>query len=255
MWTNDYGARPSASGEHPVGPPPYERFPEPAVPEPSARAGGLRPRIVFGGGANPTDPSHSNGEGIASPAVAELRSKGLNFHGALKSVERRFGAATKAELIANVQGDCGVALRTGEIVSSGWYPVAWHDALHRAVEETIPERGVIRKLSYDGVTEDFRTIFKVVSLVASPSFTLTNSAKVMSRYYDGGAVKVIATSADRVHLRFEDYYGFTRRIWEDVLGGIDAVMDLMNVKRLPYESMAPIADGPRFDVIARFSQK
>ncbi|GAB4196112.1 MAG: hypothetical protein OHK0013_02980 [Sandaracinaceae bacterium] len=185
--------------------------------------------------------------------MADVRSKGANFHGLLSAIERVHGEELRARVTAAVPGEAGDALRLGGVVTGGWYPIAWHDALLAATEGCLPGRRLaIRELTYAAVKHDFQTLFKVVSLVASPSFALTNSSKVMARYYEGGRVSVVESRDEYVHLRFDDYFGFTPRLWDDVHGGLEAIVDLMGVVRQPFEVRH--AHGPRAEFVVRYKR-
>lgn len=185
--------------------------------------------------------------------MADVRSKGANFHGLLSAMERAHGAPLRAKVLAAVPGEAGEALRLGGVVTGGWYPIAWHDALLATTEASLPgRRFAIRELTYEAVKHDFLTLFKIVSLVASPSFALTNASKVMARYYDGGRVSVVEAREEMVHLRFDDYFGFTPRIWDDVHGGLEAIIDLMGVARQPFE--VRFAQGSRAEYVIRYKR-
>lgn len=185
--------------------------------------------------------------------MGDVRSKGTNIHGILAAVGRMHGEPARAAVRDAVRGEAGEAVRLGAVVSGGWYPVAWHDAVLVAVEETFPTRRfAIRELTYESVKNDFQTIFKVVSLVASPSFAMTNASKVMARYYDGGRVTVVEAREGFLHIRFDDYFGFTPRVWDDVHGGLEAIIDLMGVERDPFE--VRYAQGPRAEYILRYKR-
>jgi hypothetical protein len=182
-----------------------------------------------------------------------VRAKGVNFRGAMKQLERRGGKALLERVLARVEGEAGVAMRTGEIVTGGWYPASWYDALLAAIEVEYPsDRTAIRTLTREAVTDDFKTIFKILSLVVSPSAALRNGAKVMARYWEGGRVALVEAHEGYAHFVFEDYLGFTPRIWDDVIGGIEAVVDMMDLVRLPIETRGATADGRRLEVIVRY---
>ncbi|MFO0710075.1 MAG: hypothetical protein U0353_09570 [Sandaracinus sp.] len=185
--------------------------------------------------------------------MGDVRSKGTNIHGVLAAVGRLHGDDAKKRVIDAIPGEAGDALRHGAIVSGGWYPVQWHDATLVAIEKVFPtKRFAIRELTYDSVKTDFQTVFKVISLVASPAFTLTNATKVMARYYDGGKVSVVEAREEIVHLKFDDYFGFTPRIWEDVHGGLEGIVDLLGVVRQPFE--VRFAQGPRAEFVVRYKR-
>ncbi len=160
-----------------------------------------------------------------------VRSKGTNIRGTLQSIERTRGVEARERVIANTHGELGDALRHGGILAGAWYPIAWHDAFLRAVEEAFPlEPRVIRTLSRDAVKSDFSTLFKLLKLVATPAFALTNATRVMSRYYDGGGrISVLEARDGYIHYRFDGYVGFTPRIWEDVVGGMEGVLEMLDV--------------------------
>jgi hypothetical protein len=74
----------------------------------------------------------------------------------------------------------------------------------------------------------------------------------MARYYDGGRVSVVASREEYVHLRFDDYFGFTPRVWDDVHGGLEAIVDLMGVIRQPFEVRD--AHGPHAELVVRYKR-
>ena len=195
---------------------------------------------------------------MASPATSALptapvRAKGVNFRGVMKQLERRGGRALLERVLARVEGEAGEALRTGAVVTGGWYPARWYDALLAAVEEEYPtERTAIRALTREAVTDDFKTLFRILQLVVSPNAALKNGVKVMARYWEGGRVELIEGHEGYRQFRFDDYVGFTPRIWEDVIGGIEAVVDLMGVVRAPIETRGATSDHRRLDVIIRY---
>ncbi len=190
-----------------------------------------------------------------TPALAEAKLKGVNFHGTLGALERRFGKEAVERVKRRAEGEGGDALRTGAVVSNGWYPAHYYDALLRAIEEEYPGvRGLVHDLSYEAVTNDFQTLFKVVSLIATPEWALTGASRVMVRYVQGGLVVVKESREGHVHFLFEDFHGYTRRMWDDFSAGLEAVIDLMRVKRLPSKIVAGGVDGPTLEIIIRYTR-
>lgn len=180
-----------------------------------------------------------------------LRLRGVNFSGTLRALTQRFGAATTARTLARVRGEAGAALREGRITPDGWYPVAWYDALLAAIEAELPrEETVCRDLSRAAVTEELSTIFRVISLVATPDFALVNAMRIASTYIDGGKIAVIAAPRGTLHFRFEAFHGYTPRMWQDFAGGMEAVIDLMRLGRLSTEILAS-DDRSCCDIILR----
>lgn len=186
--------------------------------------------------------------------MASVRLKGTSFHGVLDAVERRFGRRERERAIALVAEPTRSMLQTGELLTGGWYDAAHYDALLAGLEAAFPHQPLLlRKLSHEAITNDFSTLFRFVRLVLSPESALANALKVTSRYVEGGSVRVLSSTEGQMHFRFDDYGGFTRRMWDDFLGGMEAVLDLMKVQRLPSKVLEG-GDGPTFEVILRYSR-
>jgi hypothetical protein len=74
----------------------------------------------------------------------------------------------------------------------------------------------------------------------------------MARYYDGGRLSVVEAREGFVHFRFDDYHGFTSRVWEDVHGGLAGILDLLGVIREPFDVLG--AQGAKAEIIARYKR-
>lgn len=186
--------------------------------------------------------------------MTPIRLKGTSFHGVLGAVERRFGEAERERLLGHIAEPTRTMLRTGEILTGGWYDVGHYDALLAGVEAAFPGvPGLIRRLSHDAITRDFATLFRVVRLVLSPESALSNATKVMARYVQGGSLRVVSSTEGQMHFRFDEFHGYTARMWDDFLGGMEAVLDLMGVKRTAAKVLVG-GDGPTFEVILRYAR-
>lgn len=185
----------------------------------------------------------------------ETRLKGVNFHGTLGALERRFGKDAVARVKARVKGEGGESLRNGGVVSGGWYPASYYDALLVAIEEEYPSvRGILGDLCRDAVTQDFQTLFRVVSLVATPEWVMSGATRIMTRYLENTRVEVKESREGHVHFRFEEFHGYTPRMWEDFIAGLEAVIDLMRVRRLPTKIVAGGRSEPFLEVIIRYTR-
>lgn len=188
--------------------------------------------------------------------MQERKLKGINFHGTLRALEKRNGPEVAARVRAKVRGEAGDALRNGAIVSGGWYPASWYDALLAAIEEEFPdERWICRDLSRAAVTEDFGTLFRAMSLIVSPNYALMTATRVGSRYVDGGKITLVESREGHIHFLFEEFHGYTRRMWEDFIGGMEAVVSLMRVRLLPTRIVRGGRDGDAvLEVIIRYAR-
>lgn len=186
----------------------------------------------------------------------EARLKGVNFHGTLGALERKYGKATLEAVKARVSGEAGESLRTGAVVSGGWYPAGWYDALLAAIEAELPtERSVVHDLAYEAVQNDFRTLFRVVSLIASPAWALEGTSRIMTRYIQGGRCTILGSTEGTWHARFDDFHGYTPRMKIDFCAGIEAVLDLMKVTRLPTKILSGAKDEPWIEVLIHYTRR
>lgn len=159
-----------------------------------------------------------------------IKLKGINFSGYLGAYEREFGAERRSALEASVAEPLRSALANREILASGWYPVAWYDALLAGVEGDVAGEEEVRRIGGLAVEHDFRTLFRLVRLFLKPQFTLKQTVRISARYFDGGDVEVIAAEEELIHYQFRNYHGFTQRIWWDFTGGIEAVLRSLDCK-------------------------
>lgn len=157
----------------------------------------------------------------------ELLLKGINFRGVILAIEREHGEPRCARVLSRIPSPAGDSLRNGEVVAGGWYPASYYDALLKAAEEEALD---VRKLATAAIVHDFSTLFRLFSFLISPEFALKNTVKVLNRYVQGGKVTVVDARQGRVHFRFEEFFGYTPRMWEDFLGGLDAIFQLMKVR-------------------------
>lgn len=187
--------------------------------------------------------------------MRERRLKGVNFHGTLRALGRRHGASVEERVRARIAGPGGAALRDGAIVSNGWYDASWYDALLAAIEAEVPEPRVCRELSRAAVFEDFSTLFRVISFIVSPNSALTNATRVLTRYVDGGNIRVVDARDGHIHFAFDEFHGYTRRMWDDFLGGVEAIVELMRVERLPTRVLRGGGDGDsHFEIVIRYQR-
>jgi hypothetical protein len=179
--------------------------------------------------------------------VVEVRMKGTNFRGTLGALERLHGKPAVERALSIVPGPAAEALRNGEVVTGGWYPAAWYRAFLEGIERSIPDRPeLLRELSREAVRYDLATIFKVLSFFISPERALDNATKIMARYYDGGKIAVEETRSDYLRFRFDEYHGLDRRLWEDIVGGMEGVLMSMRVNSPRGRVVSGGGDGDAF---------
>lgn len=177
-------------------------------------------------------------------AEKERQLKGTNFTGTLGAVERRYGRGVREAVEQRMPGEAGESLRTGTLLASGWYPASWYHALLATIAEVADASPTaIRDIAREAVRDDFQTLFRVVRLFLSPQRALQQSLRISRRYIDGGEIEVVEAGRGLIHYRFREYDGYTRLMWQDFMGGIEAVLELLRVQDLTCRVIAGGGDG------------
>lgn len=185
--------------------------------------------------------------------MLERKLKGVNFHGTLKALERNHGEEVRTRVESNIDGEAGEAIRTKAVLTGGWYPASWYDALLRSIESEFPGRNhICRELSRQAVMDDFATLFKIISLVASPQMALKNATKIAGRYIDGGKIEMLSAKDGEMHFKFEEFYGYSARMWDDFIGGMEGILDLLKVQRLPTKVLSGGGNSDKLEVLLRY---
>lgn len=187
-------------------------------------------------------------------AAPEIMAKGLNFRGFLRAMERLYDKPTTDRVIEAVAiPDAQEALRYGKIVSTGWYPVAWHRSLHAAAQSvTRGGRELARKLGYEGTREDLSSVYRVIGSVLGPQTLVRVGNRLWSSYWQGGVVDTIEYGSGHVRTSFRACYGFDRNIWEDIAGSCLAVLEVAGAKDVNMRMLEGGGDGPDLVLDARW---
>lgn len=185
---------------------------------------------------------------------AERQLKGTNFVGTLGAFGREYGEEAREELVAQLEGPLGEALRHGGLVASGWYGASWYAALLQAIVDQVGGGdSTARTLAREAVKSDLRTLFKVVRLVLSPEMALKHSLRISSRYVDGGAIEMVESKDGLTHFRFTEYHGYSGLMWWDFIGGIEAVLESMGARQTWARVVAGGQDGDdHLEVVLRW---
>ncbi|HKU38765.1 MAG TPA: hypothetical protein VJR89_11480 [Polyangiales bacterium] len=162
---------------------------------------------------------------------AEILAKGSNFVGLLKALEALNGTDARDRVLAALPETVAEPLRFGQVVAVGWYPVTWYAELHDAIERSF-HRGpaLARKLSHQATAADIGSIHRFIASMLSVETVFGQTHRLMGLYWKGGAIERLEIAAGRARVRFEGWHGFTALIWEDLMGGMEAVLETCGAK-------------------------
>ena len=122
----------------------------------------------------------------------EARTKGMNFRAFLGSLARiRSKDAVEATLDAAPK-EVRDAIRFGQIIASGWYPVGWYRELYLAAQRAL-NLGIElpREVGRDSTTHDFNSVFRLALRLVSVETAFGQAHRIVMLYYDGGSVETL----------------------------------------------------------------
>jgi hypothetical protein len=159
-------------------------------------------------------------------SAGAVRAKGIAFWSFLTTLERVRGTddleATKAELPREI----AEALRLGEVVATGWYPIGWYRELHAAMNRACRQEGfeLSHRIGRDSALADFRGIYRLLMRVVSSEMLVSQAPRLFRLYYEGGEVGMAETGKGLGVVEFSGWHGFDRAMWADVTGGMEGVL-------------------------------
>jgi len=172
------------------------------------------------------------------------RTKGLQFRSFLSALKRLRGDDACTATIDLLPTELGEALRYKTLVTGGWYPLDWYAQLHVAAQRATREGfELARIIAKEAIQEDFRGVYRLITLALSPQVIFKLAPKIVNLYYDTGRCVVDEASRGYVRGRFEGFSTFDRNLWEDTIGGITGVMELAGAKELAPHVLAGGKDG------------
>jgi hypothetical protein len=154
------------------------------------------------------------------------------------------GENALVDTIALLPPDLGDALHYGAIVTGGWYPIEWYRLLHAAAQKATGEGPELSRLiAHDALEWDFRHLHKFVRFALSPETLMRLGVYVIRFYYTFGKMDVVETTNGFGRARFSEFVGFDRNLWVDILGGIEAVLELAGAKEVELGVTSGGGDG------------
>jgi len=170
--------------------------------------------------------------------------KGINFRSFCKTLMRLRGEAAVMDTMGILPPEVGDALYYGVIVTGGWYPIEWYRMLHAAAQQATGEgRELSRLVSREALAWDFRHVHKLVRVALSPETLMRLSAYVLRFYYTFGKIEVTETTGGFGRAQFREFAEFDQNLWEDMCGGIEAVLALAGAEEVALTVTGGGGDG------------
>jgi hypothetical protein len=185
----------------------------------------------------------SNREPLATTASSV---RGSLFRGIQRCVRQRWGDAALEAAISRCGNEVGQALRYGQIVSVGWYPATWYSDFHKAAQRAVgggPE--MARELGYDSILIDLTTTQRHMLNLVTADTVLGQTNRLVALYWKGGLVETFDLQPQSARVRFSGWSGFDRNIWQDVIGGVKAMLVACSAHDVEWRILAGGRDHSR----------
>lgn len=164
-------------------------------------------------------------------AASDIRVKGQSFKGFIKALDELYGAGFAGRVAQRLPDDFRDALQYGGIVSGGWYSLGWYRDLHVAAQRVgnLPA-SFARDIGRVSTTDDLKGIYSFIVRMLSPQTLLGQVQRIYRMYFDGGDVKVVRTGPTATNVVYSQCVGVTDSIFEELLGGSAAILELCGGK-------------------------
>jgi hypothetical protein len=170
--------------------------------------------------------------------------KGTAIRGALTAVERLCPPKTLERMVALLPDQIAPAVAHGGFISAGWYPLAHLRAIFgAAMQATGRDIELVRELSREATSADFRGIYRLLTFVLSPEFIMRRAPNIFGRYYDTGSLTVPEARHGYLEAQFRGCVGFDHVLWADILAGAAAVIEICGAKDLRFRVVRGGGDG------------
>jgi hypothetical protein len=151
----------------------------------------------------------------------------------VRALRRLRGDEAVAATLDLLPSDLGEALRYQTLVTGGWYPVEWFCKLQAAAQRATGEgEELARIIARDAVQDDFRGVYRLITLTLSPQLMFKLAPRIVGLYYDTGLCVVDDAGRGVARGRFLGFAGFDHNIWQDMIGGTSGIMELAGAKNL-----------------------
>jgi hypothetical protein len=162
----------------------------------------------------------------------------------LRAFADLFGDEVRGEALATMVGPGGEALREGSLLAANFYPVAWYRELFKSAERLVPPGTSLgREVGYASGRRDIAGMYKILLRALSTETMIRQSQRLLRVVYEGGAVDVPEVRHGFARVRYRDYFGFDRNVWQDAIGGGEAAFQATGAKDLTITVLEGGRDG------------
>lgn len=183
------------------------------------------------------------GRGMAGSTEPHI--KGLAFHSVLTALESLEGPEAVSRAL-EAAGSVGRRIAHGEVVAASWAPVAWYREMWEGIASLGGGEALARRIGRASILADMNRVHRFMIRALSPATVTTVSARMWSRYFDTGGMKVESSSERYLRVRWHDCKGWSRMIWVEQFAGSEAFLELTGAKGVRLGVLEGGRDGDDF---------
>jgi hypothetical protein len=154
-----------------------------------------------------------------------VRIKGQSFVGFHQTLRFLKGPNAMEVIDADLPTELAKAYKNSEILSMGWYPIDWYAGLHVAARKT-HGTGISRAVGKEAAKRDVNTLYRFILKFFSPETLLKQSGRVFALFCEGGTCEVETSKKGFARIRYANCGGSNRGVWDNVLGGTEALVEV-----------------------------
>lgn len=209
---------------------------------------------MISAGRSPVAPRISVREAaMATSRSEEASCKGSNFVGLLRALDKH-DASARLRILPAMSPALASAVAESQFMSIGWYPISQYAELHAAVDSTLHGGATLaRKLSFDATTSDFGSVHRLIASMLKIETVFGQAHRLMGLYFKGGEIEFLELERGRARIRFARWHGFSRLVWEDLTGAMEAILTVAGAKDIRVRSTSASQASDAMDFELRWS--
>lgn len=135
-----------------------------------------------------------------------------------------YGDAATERVIGGLSPELGRLVKSGGLLTSGWYPVAWSGEIYRVAMQLIPGAAELpEQVAHRSVERDMKGIYGFLARLVSPEFCIRQAPRILGTYFKGPSISVEVIEPGHAEMSFADCHGFTRAVWRDIVAGAEYI--------------------------------
>lgn len=161
----------------------------------------------------------------------EARVRGNILLGFGTATQRLFGAEAWRGVLARLDPSVSRSLKGGEVVTSGWYPMAWFVALHGALREQCGP-GSAARLGRETSVQDVNMLFRFILRLLSPEAVIHQAPRIWGTMYQGIALVEESRAKGRITARIGSLANGNAQVWEDWSESLATFLELAGARNV-----------------------